>query len=477
MKPDDDGTTPPVKLPNEHGLSHEPAKRNPLCDANGLFKELMEIPNFQKALQACPTCKKREWRTDGLAGNTLRVKCRGNDGSKKCGKSASAIQIVDTMTLTNMREEMEGDKTLPEGWIEEIARAQKRLGRPNGNKCVWSGQGEKRTRIMARKNEDLEEETGETSKSEEEEMQWEAEVEEGEDGSECGDETKTSGKNEEHEKTREENRRLQEENRKLREENQTLKEEITSLKANMEKRFEKIEKSIEAMHEGKQQTKEEKGQSYKTVLVEHNKEEKKQKIWTTAIETKRQDPDPTGEGNDTTLTREYGRMNNKRRELSEDEIERLLDGKKHRPNALQTIYVTGFVQRERYSIMRSFFDKLGIQSRWITTMNWLRDTTLQMVVFEEKTQEIQTILRERSKKIRVDDKYDMSAEIKTIEDLKRAIKRTGEQIERLPVNMWKTREHLGGIKQTLESRMTESGQAQRENEQARGESEQVQRPC
>lgn len=124
-----------------------------------------------------------------------------------------------------------------------------------------------------------------------------------------------------------------------------------------------------------------------------------------------------------------------RQTLPEQQMERMKNGQPGNKREVVTMFVRGWEDTGRYSLMRDFFEGLGIQSSWIREMTWTSAETLQIMVQERYSDEIKSKIRGHGK-IFVDEKFDwdkVMAEksMKRLEDtlvgISKQIGRLGEQ--------------------------------------------------
>lgn len=151
----------------------------------------------------------------------------------------------------------------------------------------------------------------------------------------------------------------------------------------------------------------------------------------------------------------------KKKEMSREEIERFTMGQGPKRKGLKCIYVKG-VQRWRYSQLRAILTKLGIQPYWIRHYAMVAKEVLEMIVFEERVEEISQILKEKAPCYEVMLEYDPLEGTK--KDLKNAEARLKRQIGRLPSPMHSTRKILDNQLETVRTKLKAWTRTEREKD-------------
>lgn len=147
--------------------------------------------------------------------------------------------------------------------------------------------------------------------------------------------------------------------------------------------------------------------------------------------------------------------------MSREEIERFTMGQGPKRKGLKCIYVKG-VQRWRYSQLRAILTKLGIQPYWIRHYAMVAKEVLEMIVFEERVEEISQILKEKAPCYEVMLEYDPLEGTK--KDLKNAEARLKRQIGRLPSPMHSTRKILDNQLETVRTKLEAWTRTEREKD-------------
>jgi hypothetical protein len=118
-----------------------------------------------------------------------------------------------------------------------------------------------------------------------------------------------------------------------------------------------------------------------------------------------------------------------KKNISDEEVERFMSGQPPKQRGLRFMYIKG-VQRWKYSQLRAIMAKLGIQPHWTRHFAMVARDTLELLVFEERKEEIVKILNERAPYYKVLMDHDPFQG--SIKDLKNAEARLKRQIGRLP---------------------------------------------
>jgi hypothetical protein len=143
--------------------------------------------------------------------------------------------------------------------------------------------------------------------------------------------------------------------------------------------------------------------------------------------------------------------------ISDEMVERFISGQPPKQKGLRFIYVKG-VQRWRYSQLREIMVKLGIQPHWTRHFAMVATDVLELLVFEEKKEEIEKILKEKAPCYEVLTEHDPLQG--AVKDLKNAEARLKRQIGRLPAPMHTTRKVLSGQLETVQSRLKSRSEAE-----------------
>jgi hypothetical protein len=161
--------------------------------------------------------------------------------------------------------------------------------------------------------------------------------------------------------------------------------------------------------------------------------------------------------NHTKRARTLEGVRRQRQTLSEEQMDRMKNGLSRRNREVKEIFVRGWKETESYSIMRNFFEGLGIKSSWLRELTWISKETLQIIVRAEHMDKIQTKVNE-CEGIFVDEGFDWAKYIqkKNKKSLEETIKGINKQIQRLKGSSRPVRETLKGQRDQVEAYLKNS---------------------
>jgi hypothetical protein len=163
--------------------------------------------------------------------------------------------------------------------------------------------------------------------------------------------------------------------------------------------------------------------------------------------------------NHTKRSRMIGTGQKERPSLPKEQFERMIHGLSRKNKEVKILFVRGWKATESYSVMRNFFGDLKIASTWVKEMMWTNKDTLQMVVGEDKMDEIKSKINE-CPGIFVDEGYDWKRAIseKSKKGLGETLKGINKQIERLKGSSRPVRELITAQRDQVEMCIRESHQ-------------------
>ena len=118
--------------------------------------------------------------------------------------------------------------------------------------------------------------------------------------------------------------------------------------------------------------------------------------------------------------------------LSGRQMERVANGLPGSSRETETLFVRGWKETGRYSLLRNFFEGLDIPSSWIREMTWNSAETLQMIVQEAHADEVRSKIRGHGS-IFIDESYNWhkAATNKGVKHIEDTIKGIDRRLERL----------------------------------------------
>lgn len=149
----------------------------------------------------------------------------------------------------------------------------------------------------------------------------------------------------------------------------------------------------------------------------------------------------------------------KKKELSQEELARFISGQAPKQKGLKFLYIKG-VQKWKYSQMRTAFAMLGVPSHWIRHFAMVANDILEMMVFEERAEEIKAIISEKAACYEILTDHDPLQGSR--KDLKNAEARLRRQIGRLPGPMHSTRKVLNRQLEATQRRLNEQSTEEKE---------------